>query len=112
MDTVAVKLPEELRDRIDSYADEHDLNRSQAMRHLLRDGLDAREQTPPIVLLMFVTGVFFSASQYASAEGLTGPVGLALLAGSLILSRARARRFLATEYQNLRSQGDLDAEDN
>ena len=50
MKTVSTKVPKQLEEQIDAYAEEIEETRSVAMRKLLREGLDAENQegTNPI----------------------------------------------------------------
>ena len=50
METVAAKLPPDLIEQIEDYREEHGLNRSQAIRRLVEDGLDHEEQPQGIVV--------------------------------------------------------------
>lgn len=87
--TVSAKVEKPLAERVDDYAGEHEMKRSAAIRDLLHSGLDV-EQNPhtistPILLLWL--GSLFAATQYASASGLIGPLGILLLASGLLTTR-------------------------
>jgi len=41
METVASKLPKDLAEQVEEYREQHELNKSQAIRRLVEDGLEA-----------------------------------------------------------------------
>ena len=50
METLSTKVPNDLSEEIEQYREEYDLNRSQAIRRLLEDGLEHEEQPQGIVI--------------------------------------------------------------
>lgn len=50
METVAAKLPPDLAEQVEEYREEHGLNKSQAFRRLVEDGLEHEEQPQGIVV--------------------------------------------------------------
>lgn len=87
METLGAKVPEDLSERIENYRNTHGLNTSQAIRQLVRIGLEAEENphtiTLPLLLIWF--GTVAMAAQYASATGLFGPTGIAVAAAGTAL---------------------------
>lgn len=93
MEMLGAKVPDDLSERIEEYREDHGMNTSQAVRQLIRAGLD-REDNPntislPLALLWF--GTVAVATQYASASGIVGPLGVActVLGAALLNSRLR-----------------------
>jgi hypothetical protein len=89
MKPASTKVPDELADRIDEYADRHNLTRSKAIRDLTEAGLEA-EETPDHVSLPTVIagiGLFFFLGAYAevSIEPFAGNVGGLLVLVALLI---------------------------
>lgn len=79
MNTASTKVPDELADRIDEYADDHGLTRSKAIRDLTESGLKA-EETPDHIstpTAFGAVGLFLFLGAYAevSIAPLAGNVG-------------------------------------
>ena len=88
MKTVSAKVPEQLADRVDDYAEDHDLNRSQAVRSLVEEGLEA-ETTPdtislPTVLAAVGLFLWFAAFTEISASPTAGAAGGVLVLVALL----------------------------
>jgi hypothetical protein len=83
--TVSTRVADQTYQRIEDYADAHGMTRSEAVRHLLRDGLDAGRVPGAHAsygALLAVLGLIFASAQYADASGLVGPIGVvAVVAG-------------------------------
>ncbi|MCU4744804.1 hypothetical protein OB960_25945, partial [Halobacteria archaeon AArc-xg1-1] len=50
METLSAKVPKDLLQEIENYQNEYELNRSQAVRRLVEDGLEHEEQPNGIVV--------------------------------------------------------------
>lgn len=102
--TVSTRVADDTYERIEDYADQHGMTRSEATRALIRDSLDRADWIPgPQASYGAVLGSFgliFIAAQYADASGITGPLGIALLAGGLLHDIAHATGL--TDYSPLR----------
>ena len=97
METLSTKVPNDLSEQIEEYREEHDLNRSQAIRRLLEDGLDHEEQPQGIVVTkpaaVSLIGWFLIAVDWITvAPGQpVGWLGVALLVGSFVYAAVRGR---------------------
>jgi hypothetical protein len=79
MKPASTKVPDELADRIDEYADRHNLTRSKAIRDLSESGLEA-EETPDHIstpTAFGTVGLFLFLGAYAevSIEPIAGNLG-------------------------------------
>jgi hypothetical protein len=83
--TISTKVPEELAERIEEAKEEGE-NTSACVRRLIRAGLTATDNpTGPVPVVLMWGGSVAIATQYASATGLIGPLGIAaMLAGYLL----------------------------
>lgn len=112
MKTIGSKVPEALSERIEEYEDEHDLNTSQAVRQLVRAGLEAENtaHTVSLPVLLLWAGSLFLTAAYADAGGLIGPAGaVALLAGIALLNETIVNAVSHARAQ-LTSENDENAE--
>lgn len=50
METVAAKVPPDLAEQVEEYREEHGLNKSQAMRRLIEDGLEQEERPEGLLI--------------------------------------------------------------
>lgn len=127
METVAFRLPEPLKDRIQDYADKMGESKSVAGRELLQQSFDQQEEIERlraenerlredtaeiggimklngIVFSLMVLGAFFlggSGSVTVNVFGLsTGAVGLGLFGAGFVLSAIGYRRLMAV-YLNV-----------
>lgn len=92
METLSVKVPSEMEEQIEEYADQMDETRSVATRSLIQHGLDETERpdgiiiTKPTALLLF--GLLLLGTVYLEPQTpLMGPLGAAV-AGAGLLWRA------------------------
>jgi len=90
MESVSSKVTGEVKDEIDDYADEHhDGNRSDAIKHLLKVGLE-EEQTPDHITLptgLAIAGLFLFLGAYAevSIEPVGGNLGALMVLIALLI---------------------------
>ncbi len=97
METLSTKVPADLSERIEEYREEHDLNRSQAIRRLLEDGLEYDEQPQGIVVtkpaaVALIGWFLISVDWITVAPGQpVGWIGVALLATAAVYTAARGR---------------------
>jgi len=98
--TVSTKVADTTLERIETYADDHGMSRSEAVRNRLRTGLDAADAGPGAHVsygaLAGIFGLILVSAQYATADGLLGPIGVALVAAGLL--HDLAHRFGFTTY--------------
>ena len=100
--TISVKMSEELADQIEEYQ-EDDENRSQAVRRLVRAGLDAEQGVDPEAMstALILSGITVLVLATGSSVGLTGAaIGAACLAIGLTGTdriRRKARSLAARE---------------
>jgi hypothetical protein len=96
--TLSTKVPTELLDRIDSYADDIGETRSLAARRLLRAGLDAETEpaTVPVSWVAIYLGSIFGAAAFADAAPEVGAGGLAIAVTGLLAAHPRIQQ-LATK---------------
>lgn len=108
MEPVSSKVTEEVRDELDDYADEHhDGNRSDAIKHLLRVGLE-KEQTPDHITLptgLAIAGLFLFLGAYAevSIEPVAGNVGGLLVLIALLIQYRPVTDYLRHVVGRIRS---------
>lgn len=90
METVAAKLPPDLAEQVEQYREDHGLNKSQAFRRLVEDGLEHEEQPQGIVVTkpaaIALIGWFLIAVDWITvAPGQpVGWVGVALLLAAVV----------------------------
>ncbi|MBP2252928.1 hypothetical protein J2754_003291 [Halarchaeum solikamskense] len=98
MKTVASKLPEQLADRVDDFADDRDLNRSQAIRTLLEHGLDAQNhrETPAYVIALGTLGLVYLVGSLVTIRPteIAAPAGAICLLAALLLWHDTTRQKL------------------
>jgi len=97
MQTLSTKVPAELMDRVDSYAEEIGETRSVAVRHLLRAGLDAETEPArvPIVWLPIYLGSIAFTAAFVDTTPDVGLAGAAVVAATIVLTRPTVQTFLA-----------------
>lgn len=100
--TISVKMSDELAEQIEEYQEE-DENRSQAVRRLVRAGLDAEQRADPqaIAAGLIMSGITVLVLSLGGSVGvLGGALGAAALVVGLIgpsYIRRRAQDLLARE---------------
>ena len=91
METAGAKFPKPMLDRLDDYAEERDLNRSQAIRQLVEDGFEAQEESgPQFTLPLYITwlGTMAAAAGLLDASQTVGIGGL-VIAGAAVIYQVR-----------------------
>lgn len=90
-ETWAVKFPSELNQRIHSYRDERGLTKSEALRHLVRDGLESdpgpntpKDRILSAIAIIIFTGYPSAAAYYGNPD--TALVWIGILAGAVLFS--------------------------
>lgn len=97
METVAAKLPPDLAEQVEEYREEHGLNKSQAFRRLVEDGLEHEDQPQGIVVTkpaaVSLIGWFLIAVDWITvAPGQpVGWLGVLLLVTSAVYAVVRGR---------------------
>lgn len=95
METVSSKVPPDLKERIETYQEEHGLNRSQAVRRLIEEGIDSHENPHTITLptmLVWVGSVLLATAYITVESGPVGPLGAAMALGGFVLASDRIKR--------------------
>ena len=83
METAGAKFPQPILDRIDEYADERDINRSEAIRQLVKSGIAAEEGDgfkQPFSIYMAWLGTLAAAAGLLDASEIVGIGGAVLFA--------------------------------
>lgn len=93
---ISADVSEDLAAEIEEEQEEGE-SRSAVVRRLIRAGLDAEQgrETIPVTFLLIWIGTLLIAMQYAQADGLAGPLGIAFVLSGLLLSREDVRRRLS-----------------
>lgn len=95
METVAAKLPPDLVEQVEEYREEHGLNKSQAIRRLVEDGLEQEDQSREIILTkpaaVALIGWFLVAVDWVTVTPgqPVGWLGVALLATAAVYAATR-----------------------
>ncbi len=96
METLSTKVPKDLLERVEGYREEHELNRSQAIRRLLEDGLEYEERPQGVVItkpaIVALIGWWLISVAWLTPEVDTiGPLGVATVAAAFVYALLRKR---------------------
>lgn len=96
MDTHATKLPEPLSKRVEEYADEQDVTKSEALRALIRSGLDRHENphTFSLAVALAWVGSIFVAADAVTVGPTVAAAGYVLLGVGVLLHSSQAVSWL------------------
>lgn len=117
MKSHATKLPEPLRKRLEKYTEEQGVSKSEAMRELIRSGLDRHENPHSFSLAVFLAwmgslgiaanAVEVSGNLYTASYVLFG-LGVLLHSSKAVSWLRSLRASLGREVAALREQGRRD----
>jgi metal-responsive CopG/Arc/MetJ family transcriptional regulator len=104
MVTISAKVPTSLKDEIEEYRMDREMNRSHAIRELVKDGMEAEANTLDFYGFLFYMGLILAVSAFVDAESTAGYAGLILMTMGLVLSRDRVQDLLNELRQLARTQ--------
>lgn len=106
METLSSKVPEATLDRIEEYADTHDLNRSQAARKLIETGLDAEQSPDRLTLPTVLAGVglflYLGANADITINATAGSFGAVLVVLAMLIQYKTLVDWLLGTYRDLK----------
>lgn len=84
-ETICTKVEPPLKERVDQYAEDHEMKRSPAMRDLIKDGLDDDNQ-PTITPTAYIAGLGIAAAAAGllDASQTVGVGGIVIFAAAVI----------------------------
>jgi hypothetical protein len=101
MVTISAKVPTSLKDEIEEYRMDREMNRSHAIRELVKDGMEEpKTNTLDFYGFLFYMGVLLAASAFVDAEPTAGYAGLMLIAMGIIFGNDRVQSLLE-EFRQL-----------